>query len=174
MVHAKSGLSVADETAGTYIWMMTIGSAVSSVMWGRLNDRRGPRSVVRGALLFVTLAPLLAITLSLAGESAGQHALGVASSLPHLYSAVFLCAGIASGGIWMGVTNYLFELASHEDRPRYIGTMSVLGIPGAFFPLLMGWLLTFLPFSNVLALFALCGIAALYSSWRMPEAKGSR
>ncbi len=159
---------MADETAGIYIWTMTFGSAVSSVVWGYLNDRRGPRSVLRGACTFVTLAPLFAVALSAAASSGGQLLPGGQQGIPYLYSIVFLCAGVAFGGVWMGVTNSVFELASHQDRPRYIGMMALLGTPGAFFPLLVGWLLTFLGFGVVFGLFVACAATALYSSWRMP------
>jgi Na+/melibiose symporter-like transporter len=168
MLHAKQDLGAPDEMAGIYIWAMTLGSATSSIVWGMLNDRRGPRSVVRGACVFATLAPVLGIAL------AAVHSLGADSISPahgavvYFYGAVFACAGAAFGGFWMGATNYLFSLVGHRERPRYIGMLNLLATPGGVFPLLVGWLLTFLPFAPVLAMLAGCGTAGIYASWRMP------
>jgi Na+/melibiose symporter-like transporter len=174
MLHAKRHLGVPDEMAGIYIWAMTLGNALSSMVWGNLNDRRGPRTVLRGACIFAALAPTAA--LALAGvTSLGARAGSVdQSALAYLYAIVFASAGAAFGGMWMGGTNYLFGLASHQERPRYIGMMGLLATPGSFFPLLVGWLLTSLPFAPVLAVLAVCGGAAFYSSWRLPPKPTSR
>jgi MFS family permease len=154
--------------AGIYIWAMTLGTAISSVVWGYLNDRRGPRTVVQGACTFATLAPLTAMALAAAASPGIRGTLPDHTALPYLYAVVFLCAGVAFGGMWMGAMNYLFELASHEERPRYIGMLGLLATPGSFFPLLVGWLLTRLPFEPVLALLVACGVVAVSASARMP------
>lgn len=163
MVFAKQRLAVPEHIAGVYIWTMTLGSATASLWWAHLNDRRGPRAVLRGASLLITATPLLALTL-LGVSVAAPDARGIA----HLFSLVFLVGGCAMGGTWMGATNYLFELASDRDRPRYIASMNLLSSPGALVPLLIGWLLGFLPFTIVFALMAGSGATAAAISLRMP------
>jgi MFS family permease len=169
MVHAKQELGVPDETAGIYIWAMTLGIAVSSIAWGILNDRRGPRDVVRGACMFASLAPVLALTLAALRSDAGSAQADPTGGLVYLYGIVFLSAGMAHGGIWMGVTNYLFEMATHEERPRYIGLMSLVGIPGAFSAFVVGWALTWTSFAVVFSCFAVAGAAAMLTSWLLPR-----
>jgi MFS family permease len=169
MVHAKQNLGVRDEMAGVYIWALTIGGALGSIWWGYLNDRRGPRAVIRGACVFITVAPLLAIALPAGVRAAATVVPPIQAALPYLFALVFLCGGAAIGATWMGSLNYLFELASHQDRPRYLALWSLLAAPGALAPLLIGWLLKFLPFPVVFTLMATSALAALVVSLRMPH-----
>lgn len=161
MVYAKVKLDVPEAMAGVYILAMTLSSASFGWIWGRLNDRYGPQSVVKGSCLMLASAPLLAVILpaTMRGLGAGLH---------YVLALVFVAAGAATAGMWMGLMNYLFELSSHEDRPRYIALMSWLSAPGAFAPLLIGWLLGYLQFPTVFGLMALCGAAAVAVAWRMP------
>jgi MFS family permease len=164
MVHAKRDLGVQEAMAGVYILVMMVGTATFGLVWGQINDRRGPRSVVRGACGAVLLAPVLALGLPALGSGVPW----ARQALPGMFSLVFLCGGAAHAGMWTGVTNYLFELATHQERPRYIALMSFLGSPGALAPLLVGWLLNFVAFQVMFAALALCGVAAVLTSWRMP------
>ncbi len=170
MVHAKENLGVRDEMAGPYIWALTVGGAIASIWWGYLNDRRGPRAVIRGACAFITMTPLLAIVLPPAVWLAAGALPRFAAALPYLFALVFLSGGAAIGATWMGAANYLFELAGHQDRPRYIALMNLLTAPGALAPLLIGWALSFLAFPVVYPLMAAFGAASLAVSLRMPRA----
>jgi MFS family permease len=170
MVHAKENLGVRDEIAGVYIWALTIGGAIASVWWGHLNDRRGPRAVIRGACIAITITPVLAIGLPPAVRLGAAAFPSLSTALPYVFALVFLSAGSATGATWMGATNYLFELASHQDRPRYIALMNLLTSPGALAPLLIGWVLNFLAFPLVFALMAGFGAASLIVSLAMPHA----
>ncbi|UCC68306.1 MAG: MFS transporter [Armatimonadota bacterium] len=170
MVYAKERLGVQESIAGIYIWASTVGGAIASIWWGYLNDRRGPRAVVRGACVFITITPLLAIVLAPAVRIAAAAVPSLTDVLPYLFALVFLLGGSAIGATWMGATNYLFELASHQDRPRYIALLNLLTAPGALAPLLIGWLLNYLSFPVVFALMAVFGLAALIISLLMPAA----
>jgi MFS family permease len=169
MVHAKENLGARDQIAGVYIWALTIGGAIASVWWGYLNDRRGPRAVVRGACIVITATPLLALGLPPVVRLAAGAFPGLSAGVPYVFALVFLSAGSAMGATWMGATNYLFELASHQDRPRYIALMNLLTAPGALAPLLIGWLLEYLAFPVVFALMAAFGAASLMVSLDMPQ-----
>lgn len=169
MVYAKQELGVRDQIAGIYIWAATLGNAAGSVWWGYLNDRRGPRAVLRGGCVLVTLAPLIAIALAPLALLAARLSPGIADALPYLFAAVFLLGGSAMGATWMGGMTYLFELASHQDRPRYIALMNILTAPGALAPLLIGYLLNYLPFPTVFLMMASFGAASLLISLRMPS-----
>ena len=61
VVYAKTQLHVADHMAGIYIWAAVLAGAPLSLLWGRINDRRGPRAVLRGACALVIAPPLLAV-----------------------------------------------------------------------------------------------------------------
>jgi len=164
VVFAKEILGVRESLAGVYIWAMTIGGALASILWGYLNDNSGPRSVMRGAGILVTLTPLLAVALPplmLLSQS-------TASLLPYAFALVFLAAGSAIGALWMGGTNYLFELCSDEDRPRYIAIYHLCTLPAALNALLVGWLLNSLAFQIVFLMLATAGAMALVTTLGMP------
>ncbi len=169
MVYARQVLRVPEDMAGVYIWAITIGGALSSILWGYLNDRRGPRSVLRGASVLVTVTPTLAICVPAAALALKGLLPGLADALPYLFALVFFAGGSTMGAMWMGSMNYLFELASHQDRPRYIALFSLFTLPGAVVPLLIGFLLNYLPFPVVFLLMAACGGAALLLSCRLPH-----
>ncbi len=165
VVFARQELGVPEPTAGIYIWAMTVGGAVASVLWGHLNDSRGPRAVLRGAGLMVTMTPLLAVLV----PAVVQALPPLRSALPYLFAIVFLSGGSCVGAMWMGSTNYLFELADHADRPRYLGVFHLCTLPGALGALLIGWLLNWLSFTSVFILMAGGGAAALAAARFMPD-----
>lgn len=169
VVYAKQHLGIRDEAAGMYIWAMTLGGALASLIWGHLNDARGPRAVVRGTSALLCLTPLVALALPASVLWLGQTFPALIGTLPYLYGLVFLCAGASINAIWFGATNYLFELAGHEHRPRYIAVFHLCTIPSSLSALALGWMLNYLPFAVMFALAATCGAAALVSSLNMPE-----
>ncbi|MFB3881058.1 MAG: MFS transporter [Armatimonadota bacterium] len=161
MVYAKVKLSVPEAMAGVYILAMTISGACFAWLWGRLNDRCGPQSVVKGSCIMLALAPALALVVPAAIPVRG----GV---LYYAMALVFMAAGAAGSGMFMGLMNYLFELTSHQERHRYIALMSLLTAPGALTPALIGWMLEQLPFATVFGLMGLLGVAASAAALRMP------
>ncbi len=169
MVYARQVLRVPEDMAGVYIWAITIGGALSSILWAYLNDRRGPRSVLRGAGILVTVTPTLAICVPAVALALKGLLPGLSDALPYLFALVFFAGGSTMGAMWMGSMNYLFELASHQDRPRYIALFNLFTLPGALVPLLIGLLLNYLPFPVVFLLMAACGGSALLLSWRRPH-----
>lgn len=162
MVYSKTRLGAPDSMAGVYILAMTFTSAMFAWVWGRLNDRRGPQSVVRGACAMLAMAPLLALLVpAIMG--------GLGSILHYAMAVVFIAAGATNSGMPMGLMNYLFEMSGHEERPRYIAMMSFLTTPGALTAALVGWLLQHLAYPTVFGLIALCALAALAAAWCMPR-----
>jgi len=69
------------------------------------------------------------------------------------------------------LSNYLFELASDEERPRYIAIMNTLAVPGTLVPLLVGWGLDSIPFQTVFTLLAAAGTVTLGITLSMPNRK---
>ena len=173
IVYARQDLGVPAETAGIYIWAAMFGSAISSIIWGYLNDRRGPATVVRGGCALVMITPLLAIVIPwLMGVAEGPFP-NAEQYVRYAFALVFVAGGSAMGAMWMGLTNYLFELTGHEERPRYLALMNMLTAPGAFAPLLVGWMLTVLPFVVVFSFVAACGAGAVVLSRRLPEPRSA-
>jgi MFS family permease len=167
ILYATRRLGVAPETAGVYIWAATIGGAVSSLVWAHFNDRRGPRAAIRGGTICTLLAPTLALTTPFLAR--GLDALLGVETLPYLFGLVFLVAGSSMNGMWIGTNNYLFDLASHQERPRYIAILNTLAIPGVLVPWVAGEALKSVPYPAVFACLVVIGATVCGLAWRMPR-----
>jgi MFS family permease len=154
---------------GVYIWGMAIGGSLASLFWGYLNDRRGPRAVLRGVSFLVVTTPLLAMGIPAGLSSLAEVAPAMGSALPYVFGLVFVVGGSTMGAMWIGTTTYLFELCGHEDRPRYIASFHFCTLPGALGALGTGWLLSFMNFSIVLVLLALGGATMIAAALRLPH-----
>jgi len=174
IVYATRQLGVPEQLSGIYIWAAVLGGATASLIWGHYNDRYGPLTVIRGGCTFIVITPLLAVGLPALVQAMGLLVAGARGALPYVFAVVFLAGGATPGAFWMGTTNYLFELANHQERPRYIALLNFLSLPGALSPLLIGWLLGFLPYVLVFVFIAACGAAATILSRRMPAWPGSK
>ena len=168
IVYATRKLGVAPQLAGFYIWAAVLGGAGFSLIWGHYNDRCGPLTVIRGGCAFVAITPLLAIGLPVALRIGAILFPPALSALPYGFALVFLAGSATPGAFWMGTTNYLFDLTDHPERPRYIALLNFLSLPGALIPILVGWLLNFLPYPLVFSLIAASGLAAALVSRVMP------
>ena len=172
VVYARQHLAIEEHVSGVYIWAMTVGGAVASIFWGYLNDSRGPRAVMRGGAILATSTPLLALLLPAVLLPLAHSLPAAARALPYLFSLVFLTGGSAMGAMWMGSTNYLFDLCGDQDRPRYLAIFHLCTIPSAFAALVVGWLLGYLSFTVIFFLLAVCGAAALAAAFTMPHVSG--
>jgi len=168
IVYATTQLGIPPQMAGIYIVAAVLSGAPLSLVWGYLNDRRGPRAVIRGACMIVSLVPFLALAVPALTTAAGAALPGLQKALPYTFALVFLAAGASASPLWIGTNNYLFELSGHEQRPRYIALLSTLAAPRTLFPLLTGWLLTLLPYTVVFWLLAMLGVTVAIISWRLP------
>jgi len=98
------------------LWWVVVqnaGTALFSLLFGPLADRRGNRLVLRVVMLGLCGAPLAAVALSHVGP-AGRA----------LFPLVFLLVGLTPIGI-KTFHYYTLEIASPEDHPRYLATLSV-------------------------------------------------
>ena len=145
-----------------------LSGAPLSLVWGYLNDRRGPRAVIRGACTLISLVPLIALAVPALTTVLSSVTPGIRDALPYTFALVFLAAGAATAPLWMGTNNYLFELSGHEQRPRYIALLNTLAAPRTLFPLLTGWILTLLPYTTVFGILAVLGAVVVIISWRLP------
>jgi MFS family permease len=169
IVYATTQLGVPEYMAGVYIWASTLGAAVFAIVWGRLNDRRGPRAVLRGGCTFVLVTPLAALAVPALCRLLAPVWPGALQALPYLYAIVFLSGRSALIALFMGTINYVFEIASDQERPRYIAAFNALSAPGALLPLLMGWVLNFASYTVVFLAVAVAAAGTSLVSWRMPD-----
>jgi MFS family permease len=140
---------------GVFLAIQTAGMILGNTVWGHLGDRYGNRLLLRVLAFTHTAAPLLAAL-------AGWLAHGVPPlSVYLLFAPTFFLYGSLQGGTWMGITNFLLELAPEHDRPAYIAVMNALNLPAIILPLIGGALVR--PF-GYLPLFLLAAAALLYAA----------
>jgi len=170
-VYAVQRLGLAPQTVGLFIIAATLGGALFSLLWGHLNDTRGPRTPIRWCASLIFLTPLLALALPplTRGLEAWWGCRG--ALLPYSFATVFLVAGASANGLWIATNNYLFDLASHEERPRYIAILATLAAPGALIPVVVGKLLESLSYPVVFGLMALVGAWVCLLARRLPESR---
>ncbi len=133
-------------TLGTFL---TIPQAISSLLLGRLGDRRGHKiGIIVGAV-----AQLASILVAVFGR--GAVACAVCFSL----------VGVAWSAAWVSHQNMLFETCPHDSRLAHITLSNMLLGPFVFLvPLATGWLMNFVPARSVgIALTALpTGVGILW------------
>lgn len=121
-----------------FLMVQTLGMIVGNAVLGQVGDRYGNRQLLRVLAFIHLLVPSFAV---LAGVLAG-HAPGwllYATLAPTFFG---LC--VLQGGTWMGVTNYLLDIAPPHDRPAFIAVGNALNISAIILPMLGGLLLTHL------------------------------
>jgi hypothetical protein len=168
-VYAHSKLSLPASAGGLFIWAATLGSVGASIVWAYLSDRRGSTAVIRGVSWLVIASPLAALILpSLA------RIMGLSGGMAYLYSLVFLVNGAIWGGMWIGFTNYVLEIAPPEIRPLFLGLQATLSAPTLIMPVLGGWLLSAVRFETLFGLVAFAGVFSTIYVYRLPEPRARR
>jgi len=163
-VYAHARLGLPDYTGGLFVWAATAGSVGASLIWAYLSDRRGSTAVIRAVTFLVIAAPLYALLTPHLVRAAHMDA-----AMAPLYAIAFLLTGATWGGMWMGFTNYVLEIAPEEIRPLFLGLQATLSAPTVIMPLLGGWVLAVLPYEALFAIVAAGGLASLIYAYRLPE-----
>jgi MFS family permease len=122
IVYAKRVLGVSAGMIGVYLTWATLAGIASTLVWGRISDRRGNRGVILLASLVGLVTPLAALLIPLLAN----WQLPVAAWAPYAFAAVFVLLNIFQMGLMIGHHNYLLDIAPAEDRPLYIGFANTL------------------------------------------------
>jgi Na+/melibiose symporter-like transporter len=163
-LYATDKLGLAPSAVGRFIQAAIIGSAASSMVWAFLSDRLGSTRVIRGVCFVICAVPLSALAAPVLAR-----ALHAGHAMAYLYAVVFLLNGCTWGGIWIGFTNYVLEIAPDDIRPLFLGLQATLASPVIVMPLLGGWLLAVIGFEALFAIAALGGVIALAYAHRLHE-----
>jgi len=121
--YAQKSLLAPVSFAGIYLTATMVASVGSNILWGRVSRRKGNKRVLIIASAMGLAAPLGALLISSASGLASPLA------LHYVFTLVFILAGAARVGVWIGGNSYLLEYAPEAQRPRYIGLAnSVIGV----------------------------------------------
>ncbi len=124
--HALRNVAVGKEAIGTFLIVVGIIAPLSNAIWAKLARAYGSRRIIRIALGFTFMAPVLALLM--------PKGAGIAFAL------VYVAQAVGNAGIMLGNANYLLSLAPPELRGKFIGTSNTLVGIAVFTPIIGGWL----------------------------------
>ncbi len=146
-VLAKEQLGAPARMAGVYLAVFTAGSMGSTLLWGRLSDCRGSRTVLRLVGLLSVPVPALSLLLS--------------SRISYLaFAPAFLLLGSARSGFEIGYMAFVLDVAPAAQRVIYyavantlLGMVQLLMMASGI--IVQGW--------GIASVFVLSGLCALLS-----------
>ncbi len=163
VVYSRQVITSGAGIVGLYVLLQTAGMIGGSLLFGRLSDKIGNRSVLIGTAAATLAMPVLALTvyfLSLKGQ---------VPLLTVLYALIFVGIGISDSGQFIGFTNYVLDIASDAERPSYYGLLNALSVVSAVLPLIGGILISRFSYELVFWIAALFLTAAFVLSIGLPE-----
>jgi MFS family permease len=135
MVLAVDWLHVPPSAAALYTMAQVIGGALSNLLWGPFNDRRGSGAVLRACLALGSAMPVLA--------------LGLAAFAPAAYVLIFVLLGAAMNSRALAYNNVLVDRSPIPLRATYTALVGTLTAPSLLLPLLGGTLIALFGFHVV-------------------------
>lgn len=125
VVYAVKRWSLPDPVASGFTIALQIGLAAANLVFGFLSDRRGHKLTLEIGFLLGTLSVLLAIF----------------APSPLWFFAILLMQGALSSISLISGVAIVYEFATVENRPTYIGLANTVpGLAAAIAPLIGGWL----------------------------------
>jgi len=146
ILYAKDTASVGGGMVGIFLSVQMAGSIASSAVSGYVSDHLGPKLVILLTILVGIFAPVFALLI------AGSHV--------WVYGILFFAVGWILGSGWIGITNFLLEMAEPRERRSYIGVLNTANAPTMIFPILGGLIVQAVSYRAVFAVTALALIIA--------------
>jgi len=131
VVHAADVLHLPQSVIGQFVVAQTVAGVVASAVLSLVNERWGPRYVIRTASAAAVIGPLFALAAHLAGGG----------WLVQAYPFVYVALGVVNSAWMLGFFNYLLEIAPEGMRPAYIGLGNTIMGVLTLVPMAGGWLL---------------------------------
>ncbi len=148
ILYAKEVSGISGGMVGILLAIQVAGSIIWSAVAGYASDHRGPKSAILMTILAGISAPLLALILR--------------SPSIWLYGSIFFAVGAVTGSTWIGLTNFLLELAADDERRTYIGVMNTANAPTMIFPILGGLIVQMVSYKAVFVLTFISLLAAFF------------
>ncbi len=155
VVYAREELGAPPEAVGWFLFVQVLGGVLADLLWARLVDRAGSRTMLTVCAVTSLAAPLLAIALG------GWGWMGL---LP-----TFFLVGAAFNGRRVGFQSALLEIAPATERPTFSAMNAVLVLPLAFLPLLAGMLLKNWPYPLLFGFVAVFIALGAFWTRRLPR-----
>jgi len=165
VVYAQRELGIAAGLLGLYLGVRTAGGIFSNLLWGRISDGVGNRKLIIVTTAVGAATPILALAFG------WLHSAAPASTvwLSYAFALVFLAAGMFGPGSAMGLTNYLLDVASDEQRPLYLAFTNTLFGLARFIGMLGGLIVDWAGFNVLFGAAATFYLIAFVLSIRLAE-----
>jgi MFS family permease len=158
ILYARQVFAINGAMVGVFLTVQVAGSMVSSALAGYLSDRLGPKAAIITSITGGLLAPVLALL--------------IVGGPVWLYGLVFFAVGAVTGSSWIGVTNYLLELAAPQQRRSYIGLLNTANAPTLVLPVIGGLVVQTFSYEAVFCITAVAFFAALVLALSLTQARG--
>jgi MFS family permease len=165
IVYAKSELQISPQLIGLYLGARTTASILSNLIWGRISDRAGNRTLLRYAIVVGLAMPGLALLIGMLHRNLP----GGFSWLSYAFTLVFIASGAYTAATGVGMTNFMLDLAPPGKRPLYLAFNSTLFGFIAFASFLGGVIVESSGFTILIVFSACCFLGALVLSGRLVE-----
>ncbi len=150
-VDAKRALGLTDAGAGLYAVVLIGGALAGNVLWGYIGDHAGHKRLVEAGALCTGFGAGAALV----SHAAGQDALGVLA-----YGLAFALVGLGTSAVQLAGNTFVLDFGTDEERPVYIGLVSLAQLPFACGgPVLGGVLADHLGYGAIFLLSLILGLA---------------
>ncbi|MCJ7548752.1 MAG: MFS transporter [Anaerolineae bacterium] len=148
VVYAQDELGIPPQMIGVYLAVRTIGAVLSNLVWSRMSDRRGNRSIVQAASALGISVPLLALIVGFLVQRSPAEA----SWPAYAFALVFMAMGAFGSGSMIAGMSYLLDIVPDSERSLYLGFNSTLFGIARFSALASGFLIDWFGFRALSAL----------------------
>jgi MFS family permease len=156
MTYALTQLDLPAQVAGRYTSISVVGSILTAVLMGWINERSGSKRVILLSIGLATSVPVLALVIPWVLPSSGP-------ALAWGYGLVFFAMSATMSAMMPGWMNFVLEHAPELDRPKYVGLTNTLNGVATLFSTLGGLILAWTD-DNYAILF-IATLAGLSLSW---------
>lgn len=125
-VYALRELHYPAVALGTFLMATALTGPLSNILWQKVAERKGSRTLLRYSVALGALAPLLAL---MAGHFGWP---------PLAFGVVFVVTSMAANGHALANTQHLLNIVPNEARSRSIGTINTLLGVALLTPILAG------------------------------------
>lgn len=164
ILYATRKLGLGIEVTGLFVSAQVLGSFVSGLVTGFVQDRLGPLAHLRVMITLSIIAPLLALASGPLARILGQGVL-----YPYLLLYFFLGLYVSSP-TWP-YFNWILEYVGEARRPVYIGMINTLGAITMLAPAIGGWIARQVSYPAVFGTAILFAAMAFALSLRLPDTR---
>ncbi len=167
-IHAQSALNFPKSIVGLFISAQMVGLVAGGPLWGYLGDHHGSYWVVRVVALLTGVTGVLALCARF------LYSIGWLSLTYVLYFLLYFCLGGYFGGVWIGFSNYVIDVADDSQTATFLGVLNTVTAPLTLLTMVGGWILQT---AGYVALFGvMVGVQAIACllAWNLPDSRKLR